>query len=156
MRRLKSSLLIALVAVCALAQNSSLSVLTPAVKRVGARLACLCGSCNNSVADCAMLHCHYSSPAREKIAGMLAAGASDDQIVDTFRKERGLQALIVPPAEGFNILAWIMPFVAIALGLGGIWLFMKKIRKPAVVSEADPEMLARYRERIEKDLSKLD
>ncbi len=65
-----------------------------------------------------MLHCHYSSPAREKIAGMLAAGMSDDQIVDSFVKGAGPQALTVPPAEGFNILAWVMPFAAIALGLG--------------------------------------
>ena len=103
-----------------------------------------------------MLYCHYSSPAREKIAAMLASGMNDDQIVDSFVKEQGIKALTVPPAEGFNVLAWVMPFAAIALGLGAIWLFLKRIRKPSTVPEIDPEMLSRYSERIEKDLSKLD
>jgi cytochrome c-type biogenesis protein CcmH/NrfF len=103
-----------------------------------------------------MLHCHYSGPAREKIAKMLVAGIPDDQIVDSFVKERGLSALVVPPAEGFNMLAWVMPFAAIALGLSGIWLFIKRIRKPSTVPDLDPAVLDRYRDRIEKDLSKLE
>jgi cytochrome c-type biogenesis protein CcmH len=157
MRRWKNSLLILLVAVIALAQtDSAVAVLTPAVKRVGARLACLCGSCKNSVADCAMLHCHYSGPAREKIAKMLAQGMTDDQIVDSFVKEQGLRALVVPPAEGFNIMAWVMPFAMIAIGLWAIWLFIRRFRKPATVPDLDPAVLDRYRDRIEKDLSKLE
>ncbi len=157
MHRLKNSLLVLLLAALAFAQSdSAVASLTPAVKRVGARLACLCGSCKNSVADCPMLHCHYAGPAREKIAKMVASGMSDDQIVDSFVKEQGLRALVVPPAEGFNVMAWVMPFLAIALGLWAIWLFIRRFRKPAVVAELDPAVLDRYRDRIEKDLSKLE
>jgi cytochrome c-type biogenesis protein CcmH len=157
MRPWKNSLLILVAALLSFAQSDpSVAVLTPAVKRVGARLACLCGSCKNSVADCAMLHCHYSGPAREKIAQMLAQGMSDDRIVDSFVKEQGLRALVVPPAEGFNVMAWVMPFVVIALGLWAIWLFIRRFRKPSTVPELDPAVLERYRDRIEKDLSKLE
>jgi cytochrome c-type biogenesis protein CcmH len=103
-----------------------------------------------------MLECHYAGPARARIAKMLGEGLTDDQIVDTFVKEQGLRALVVPPAQGFNLLAWVMPFVAIALGLWLIWMFIRRFRKPAAVAELDPQLLDRYRERIEKDLSKLE
>ncbi len=156
MRRWKTSLLAAALAAVTFAQSGSVANLTPDVKRVGMRLACLCGGCKNSVGDCAMLHCHYAGPARERIAKMLAEGMSDDQIVDVFVKEQGIRALVVPPAEGFNLLAWVMPFVAITFGLGVIWMFIRRFRRPAAAPVPEPELLDRYRERIEKDLSKLD
>jgi cytochrome c-type biogenesis protein CcmH/NrfF len=156
MRRWKVSIFAALLAATTFAQTGSVANLTPAVKRVGMRLACLCGGCKNSVGDCAMLQCHYASPARERIAKMLAEGMSDDQIVEVFVKERGIRALVVPPAQGFHLLAWVMPFVAIALGLGVIWLFIRKFRRPALEPAAAPETVDRYRDRIEKDISKLD
>lgn len=149
--------MLVLAALC-LAQGS-VGLLTPDVKRVGMRLACLCGACNNTVGDCPMLECHYAKPAREKIAMMQAAGKGDDEIVASFVKERGLEALSAPPTSGFSGLAWIMPWVAVALGLGAIYLFIRRFspkRAPAPVQELDPETLNRYRENIEKDLAKLD
>ena len=153
--RLRPALLAALLTGLALAQVSS-ELVTPDIRRVGVRLACLCGSCKNSVADCPMLACHYAEPARQKIRDMQAAGKSDDEIVKAFVQERGIQALVVPPAEGFNLLAWVMPFVAIFLGLAAIWWFIRRMRKPAPVVEIDNQVLARYHESIEKDLEKLD
>ena len=158
MRRLRSSLLIVGLAAFSLAQSSS-QLLTPDIKRVGARLACLCGACKNTVGDCAMLECHYSKPARVKIAAMQAGGASDDAIVEQFIQDRGLQALSAPPTTGFSGLAWIMPFVALGLGLGAIVLFIRRFhprRAPASAPEIDPELMKRYQASIEKDLAKLD
>ena len=59
-----------------------------------------------------MLGCHYCSPARERIASMQKRAISDETIIDTFVKEIGMVALAVPPAEGFNLLAWVMPLLA--------------------------------------------
>jgi cytochrome c-type biogenesis protein CcmH/NrfF len=158
MRQFKSSLLgLVLVAIC-LAQGPT-ELLTPDMKRVGFRLACLCGACKNTVADCAMLECHYSKPAREKIARMQAVGISDDDIVKSFVQERGLQALSSPPTTGFSGLAWIMPWVAVAFGLFAIYLFIRKFHpKRAVegVPQLDQETLERYRTNIDKDLENLD
>jgi len=146
-----------MLAAVSLAQSSS-QFQTEAVKRVGARLACLCGGCNNTVADCQMLECHYSHPARERIAALQAGGSSDAEIVDVFVKDQGIRALAAPPAEGFNLLAWVMPFVAIAAGLAVIWLFIQRFRKPAPAGRAvaDAETLSRYQSRIDKDLTQLD
>ena len=58
MRRLRSSLLLVILAVAALAQSASEKPSTD-VRRVGAHLACKCG-CTDSVSSCAMLECHFS------------------------------------------------------------------------------------------------
>jgi cytochrome c-type biogenesis protein CcmH len=157
--RLRTILVAFALAALALAQSSS-ALLTPEIRRVGGRLACLCGSCNNTVGDCAMLECHYSKPARERIAAMQKLGMSDDEIVNTIVKDRGLQALAAPPAEGFHLLAWLMPWIAVSLGLVAIWLFIQRLNRKraaaACAPELDPEVLSRYRENIEKDLANLD
>jgi cytochrome c-type biogenesis protein CcmH len=102
-----------------------------------------------------MLGCHYAQPARERIAKLAAMGMSDQNIIDQFVREQGLKALAVPPAEGFNILAWAMPFIAIGLGLMAIWFWIVRFRKPAAPApELPPEVLARYKDRIDQDLAK--
>src|SRR5215475_14532896 len=105
MRRLRNSLIFGLLAVICLAQSSSES--TAEVRRVGERLACLCGSCTNTVGTCPMIGCHYSAPARERIAKMQSEHATDDAVVDDFIKREGKRSLAVPPAEGFNLLSWV-------------------------------------------------
>ena len=66
MQRFRSSLFVFLIAVAALAQTASEKPSID-VRRVGARLQCLCG-CKDSVATCSMLECHKSKPAKERIA----------------------------------------------------------------------------------------
>ncbi len=156
MRRLKTSALVVLLAAAALSQTAS-QLQSDAVRRVGVHLACLCGTCKNTVADCPMLECHFAKPARVRIASLLAQGKSDAEIIEIFVKEYGKQVLAVPPAEGFNLLAWTMPFVAIAAGLMLIWVFIQRFRKPPTAPSAVPdETLSRYRDEIEKDLARLD
>lgn len=159
MQRLRSSVFAVLLAAAALAQSTS-TLITPEIKRVGMRLACLCGTCNNTVGDCPMLECHYGNPAKAKIASMQAQGKPDDEIVQSVVKEQGLQALSAPPREGFNLLAWVMPWIAVTFGLAVVWLFIRKMsRRPQTAAgapEIDPELLARYRENIEKESAKLD
>lgn len=138
--------------------QTSTTLATPEIRRVGDKLACKCGSCNNTVATCQMLACHYSSPAREQIASMQKQGSSDQAIIDSFVKKVGLAALAVPPAEGFNLLGWLMPFAALALGLAGIGVYMKRFRRPAATSSPtnDPVIDEKYRKRIETELAELE
>src|SRR4051812_39022746 len=84
------------VAVAALAQEpkgvSESGIMSPDVRRVGMRLACLCRSCKNTVGDCAMLECGYCAPMRKRIAAMQASGQSDDAIVNAVVGENGKEA----------------------------------------------------------------
>jgi len=126
------------------------------VRRVGARIACQCG-CKDSVATCSMLECHFSKPAKEKIAQMQAVGMSDDQIVESFIREYGPGIYLAPP----NAFGWIVPYAAVGLGLVVIWLFVKRYRKPAPLREIGPlelddPALEKYKDQIEKDMANLE
>ena len=139
--------------------ETATQLVTPEIRRVGDKLACKCGVCNNTVATCQMLECHYSLPARQKIAALQQQGQSDDSIIAAFVKESGISALSSPPAEGFNRLGYLMPIFGVIAGLGAIFLFMKRSKQKAVptaMAELDNELLARYRDRIDKDMAKLE
>jgi cytochrome c-type biogenesis protein CcmH len=152
----KSSLLLLLVSAVCLPQSGT-RLVTPDIRRVGDKLACKCGACNNTVATCQMLECHYSLPAREKIADMQKAGMGDQQIVDAFVKEGGIAALAAPPMQGFNILAWTMPFIGIAIGLAAIALWIRRFRKPKqALQPVDVAVDDRYQKRIEQEMADLD
>ena len=73
MHRLRNIFLGSILGIAMLAQNASL-MMNPDVKRVGMKLACLCGACKNSVGDCPMIGCHYAIPGREKIEQMQKTG----------------------------------------------------------------------------------
>ena len=155
MRRLKNSFLVILVAAVALAQTASEKPSLD-VRRVGARLACQCG-CKDSVATCSMLECHFSKPAKEKIAQMLSVGMTDQQIVDSFVRENGAGIYLAPP----NALGWIVPYALAGAGMLVIWAFIRKYRKPKPVAEIgeieiDDPALAKYKDQIEKDLANMD
>ena len=154
MQRFKSSLLILMLAVAALAQTASEKPSVD-VRRVGARLQCQCG-CKDSVATCSMLECHFSKPAKERIAQMQSVGMSDDQIVQAFIRDYGMAIYLAPP----NAFGWIVPYASVGLGLAVILLFIRKYKaKPmtnlGTVEPEDPE-LAKYQEQIEQDTKNLD
>jgi hypothetical protein len=139
--------------------ESSMDVFGPEVRRVGGRLACLCKTCVETVGACPMLQCHYSSPARARITAMSKQGINDDAIVATFVKENGIEALSVPPSEGFNSLIWIMPWVAGALGLAGIVWYVRRHSRPRPLEELPAGTLEKFHAQfddLEKDLADHD
>src|SRR3954464_9294471 len=93
---------------CLIAQDPT-SLLTPGVMRVGEKLACRCGTCRNTVANCPMLRCHYTEPMRARIKQMQDAGSGDQEIVNAIVKEQGIVALAAPPVEGWGLFTWVMP-----------------------------------------------
>jgi cytochrome c-type biogenesis protein CcmH/NrfF len=154
MQRFRSSLLVFIVAVGALAQTASEKPSVD-VRRVGARLQCQCG-CKDSVATCSMLECHFSKPAKERIAQMQGVGMNDEQIVQAFIRDYGMAIYLAPP----NAVGWIVPYALVGCGLVLILLFLRKYKpKPMAdlgVIQADDPTLAKYKEQIEKDTANLD
>jgi len=156
MRRLKSSVLAVILAAAALAQTASEKPSVD-VRRVGARIACQCG-CKDSVATCSMLECHFSKPAKERIAQMQAVGMSDDQIVQAFIRDYGPGIYLAMP----NAFGWVVPYSLAGVGLVLVLLYLKsKYRKPKPMTDLgpveidDPE-LAKYKEQIDRDLANLE
>jgi len=143
-----------------LAANLLAQSMTPEVKRIGDRLACQCGSCNNQVSTCPMLNCHSATPLREEIAGMVRQGLNADQIVSAFVDKYGKVILAAPPAEGFDLMAWILPFIVLLSGFVFVYWLIRVwlIRKPALASgtAGTSEIPESYQKRIERELKDLE
>jgi cytochrome c-type biogenesis protein CcmH len=155
MQRFKSSLLLIVVAVAALAQTASEKP-SGDVRRVGSRLQCQCG-CKDSVATCSMLECSFSKPAKLRIAQMQAIGMSDDQIVQAFVRDYGPGIYLAPP----NAFGFVVPYAVAGFGLILILLFLRKVSKPRPMTDLgevddDDPALAKYKDQIEKESAKLD
>jgi len=153
---LRTWLLIALVTVAALAQTASEKPSVD-VRRVGARLACKCGGCKDSVATCSMLECGFSKPAKERIAQMQSLSYADKQIVDAFIRDNGSGIYLSEP----NAWGWIVPYATVGVGLVVIWMFLKKYRKPKPIAEIGPlevddPALEKYKDQIERDLASME
>jgi len=152
---LKNSLLALVIAAAALAQTASEKPSVD-VRRVGARIACQCG-CKDSVATCSMLECHFSKPAKERIAQLQSVSMSDEQIVQAFVREYGAGVYLAPP----NAFGWIIPYASLGVGMVVIWLFMRRYYRPKPMTdlgpiEVDDPALAKYKDQIEKDLANLE
>jgi cytochrome c-type biogenesis protein CcmH len=81
-------------------------------------------------------------------------GKSDDAIIAYFIEKYGNTVLAAPPASGFNLTAWLMPFVALAIGMLVAIYFVRRFRAQwggAVTTNAD---LAKYQNKVEEELKK--
>ncbi len=87
-------------------------------KDLGHRMMCTCG-CGQVLLECNHVGCQSSEKMRGELLAALDKGASnsDDLILQGFVQEYGPTVIAAPTATGFNRVAWIMPFVALALGI---------------------------------------
>lgn len=83
-------------------------------------LTCQCG-CGLTVGSCNHLQCGFAVPARKDIAESLARGETGEQIIERYKEKYGEKVLSSPVAEGFNILAWVAPYLGILVA--GVLMF---------------------------------
>jgi cytochrome c-type biogenesis protein CcmH len=103
------AILLAIAAVT-LASSSKTSL-----QEVSEGLTCQCG-CGLTVANCNHPQCEFSVPTRLQIETLIARGMGREQIIRFFRAKYGEKILSAPTSEGFNLLAWIIPFAAVFAG----------------------------------------
>ena len=88
---------------------------------------CVCG-CSQILLECNHVGCTYSDRMRGELMAGLDRGENDDLTLQDFVQKYGPTVLAAPTATGFNRVAWIMPFLALALGCWRIlivWLGKK-------------------------------
>jgi cytochrome c-type biogenesis protein CcmH/NrfF len=157
-QRFSPKLLLAFFAVLAAALAQDASFLSPDVIRVGAKLACRCGGCRNTVGDCPMIRCSSADPLRHRIYNMKAKGMSDGDIVNSIVRAEGIVALASPPAAGLGpIVTWVMPGLVLVIGFFVYSAFVRRHRKePAPLSEVDEKLIERFRAQIDSELEESD
>jgi cytochrome c-type biogenesis protein CcmH len=85
-------------------------------KDLGHRMMCACG-CGQILLECNHVGCTYSDKMRDQLLAALDKGNNDDLILQGFVQEYGPTVIAAPTATGFNRVAWIMPFAALAFGI---------------------------------------
>src|ERR1700758_5546621 len=83
---------------------------------LGHRMMCTCG-CGQVLLECNHVGCTTSDKMRNQLLAALAKGDNDDLILQGFVQDYGPTVIAAPTTTGFNRVAWIMPFVALALGV---------------------------------------
>jgi cytochrome c-type biogenesis protein CcmH/NrfF len=132
---------------------------TDHAKKLGLNLMCMCG-CAQVLVQCNHLNCPSSAPMLKELDDHIASGESDEAVIQEFIKGYGVAVLSSPPNTGFNRVAWLLPSVVFALGLGVIALVINHWRKRPMLATASPEApqinisadaLARAREKVDRE-----
>ena len=101
---------------------------------LGHKLMCVCG-CSQVLLECNHVGCTYSDRMRGELMAGLDRGENDDLTLQDFVQKYGPTVLAAPTATGFNRVAWIMPFLALVLGLlTTISIVMAWKKRPALAA----------------------
>jgi cytochrome c-type biogenesis protein CcmH len=93
---------------------------------------------------------------RALIRKLIAQGRDKDQIKDALVAEYGENVLATPSGSGFDLVAWIVPGLAIAAAAGAIGFFaVRSLRRPSPPA-AGPTLTASDASRLDEDMSRYD
>lgn len=84
---------------------------------------------------------------RRSVAEQVAAGRTDQQILDYFRNRYGQWVLLDPPARGSTLLVWVLPGVAGLAGAGAVLLWFRHRHTP---EELPPETRQKVASEVER------
>lgn len=86
---------------------------------------------------------------RDIVIQRVADGRTDDQIRDEFRANYGDWVVLAPPLASWAGLVWLVPFVALLVGLTLGWRWLRV--KPPALPDAAPSDLAALRARVARE-----
>jgi len=123
---------------------------------LGHKLMCVC-SCNQVLLECNHVGCSYSDRMRGELAAALDRADSDDLVLQSFVQKYGPTVLLAPTASGFNRVAWVIPYLALVLGLTTVVLIVRawRMRPFAIpvggVAPASPAEFERFRDQARRE-----
>ena len=128
-------------------------------RRLFNELSCTC-ECPHALNECGG-ECSPGMQRRHQIQLLIDGGVSRDEIIEREVAKYGVRALRVPPNRGFNRLAWLLPFAAILLSLGGLVVIATRLKRrnsrPSQKTDVTKAALTTAEEdRLEDELDALD
>jgi cytochrome c-type biogenesis protein CcmH len=114
-----------------------------------------CPVCESTPLDvCATQAC---ADWREVIRTKLSQGQTEEEIKEYFATQYGDRALAEPPRRGFNIMVWLLPVVAVAVGLFFFSRYLQGLKRAAAPAAPAPNgPRDEYLERLERELRERD
>lgn len=123
-------------------------------------LMCKCDDkCGKVLVNCT---CSTSDKTRAKFSKMLDSGLTVEQIIKSQVDEYGETVLSAPTKFGFNLTAWVMPFIALVAGGVGIrkviYSWVGKKEKTATQDELEEKTTTseKYSKRLQDELDGIE
>src|SRR6201997_5029731 len=123
---------------------------------LGHQLMCICG-CGQILLECNHVGCPDSDGMRNELMAAVSRGDSDSLVEQSFVQKYGPTVLAAPTNQGFDRTAWIMPFVALALGFTIVIMVIRSWKNrptPAIADGLRPVRgveLEQFRDQAQKD-----
>jgi cytochrome c-type biogenesis protein CcmH len=120
---------------------------------------CQCG-CNLDVYTCRTtdFSCQVSPAMHRDVMALVAGGYSAPEIIAAFTKVYGDRVLMAPPSSGFDLMAWITPFIALSAGIALVIVVLRRLRAPVLAAarpiaavDATPDEQARLDALVRND-----
>ena len=117
------------------------------------KLMCTCG-CAEILGECNHVGCTSSTAELQQLRDGIAAGQTDQVILDAFVAKYGAVVLAAPSKKGFDLVAWIAPFAVFGAALLGTILLVRRwsigSRQKSATAVSDPAIDA-LREKIRRE-----
>lgn len=126
-------------------------------QNLGGKIMCTC-SCSQMLLKCNHVGCPNSDRMQRELRANVLRTSNDEEVLNWFRTNWGVTAVVEPSTHGFELLAWVLPAAGLGFGLLLVLLVIRNWRlRPAPVAMADlnlaPELEAmRTRARRETEL----
>ena len=124
------------------------------------QLMCKCDDkCGKVLINCT---CSTSDKTRAKFSKMLESGITVEQIVKMQVDEYGETVLSAPSKFGFNLTAWMTPFVALIAGGFGVrkvlhsWVGKKRDSDSVETPVAEAKISEKYSKRLKDELDGIE
>ncbi len=123
--------------------------------KLGHRMMCQCG-CSQVLIECNHVGCSYSTRMLGELREGIAKGEPDKVILAGFVEKYGNTVLAAPTTSGFNLTAWIVPFVIFGLGTAAVIAVVRTWKRrtvfnPIEPTDSTPEQLDSYRARARQE-----
>jgi cytochrome c-type biogenesis protein CcmH len=103
---------------------------------LGHQMMCICG-CGQILLECNHVGCPDSDGMRNELMTAVSRGDSDSLVEQSFVQKYGPTVLAAPTTTGFDRTAWIVPFVALAMGLSIVVLVIRAWKNRPAPAIAD-------------------
>ena len=123
---------------------------------LGHSLMCICG-CNEILLECNHVGCPDSDGMRNELSAAIARGDSDSLVQQAFVQKYGPTVLAAPTTTGFHRTAWIVPFIALGVGVVAVVFVVRAWRNrppsppPGGVPPAQGSELEQFRDQASKE-----
>lgn len=142
------------------AQGFAASPSNVTLEQVGSKVFCLCG-CATTLNHCPHLpsECQSRAEMQTLILADIRQGKTEAAILQDLTNRYGVRVLAAPPTRGFDLTAWVLPGLALGLGLAIVVMIVSRWRRkpPAAGGTAPkPPVDARIMAAVEEEMSKLE